>query len=293
MSKQSSVDAVETSETNTESDSREEMLSTNERQTEYYETYGHNLNHANRKLASRLWGWARGRMKDYRRATGIKDSIRQFQFDAVGDLSGKRVLDLGCYDGNSMSVVMAKSADYYLGVDLSQKAIAKLNERLDGIPNAEAQAVDFLSPDFAPEPFDVIYANSVMHHFEHFDAFLSVLRSHLVPGGYVVSFDPLETGAMIRFLRWVYRPFQQDADWEWPFQKKTFRSIEQQFEIASIQGYLGRAKWPIFLATLPGANGLAHKLGVRAAEHDARCANALNRSLWSCMQVAMKLVRVD
>lgn len=277
----------------TETDSRDAMLSTNQRQTEFYDEHGHNLNKSSSGIASRVWGWARNRMKDYRRETGIKDAIRNFQKESLGDLTGKRVLDLGCYDGNSMSIHMAKSCDSYLGVDLSSKAITKLNEKLSDYPNAEGMAVDFLSPDFQPQPFDVIYANSVMHHFEHFDAFLSVLRSHLAPGGYVVSFDPIETAATIRFLRWIYRPFQKDADWEWPFKKNTFPAIEKHFAIDRIQGFLGKAKWPIFLTPIPGANGVAKRLGLSAARYDAIHANKQDRNLWRCMQVAMKLTRKE
>lgn len=276
-----------------ESDSRAEMLSTNQRQTEFYEEHGDNLNKSKTGLPSRIWGWARNRMKDYRRETGIKDAIRTFQMESLGDLTGKRVLDLGCYDGNSMSIHLAKSSESYLGVDLSSKAIARLNDKLSEYPNAEAMSVDFLSPEFRPEPFDVIYANSVMHHFEHFDAFLSVLRGHLVPGGYVVSFDPLESAATIRFLRWIYRPFQKDADWEWPFRQKTFPAIEKHFEIERVQGFLGKAKWPIFLTPIPGAKGIANRFGLSAAHYDSQNANRQNGDLWRCMQVAMKLKRRD
>jgi len=130
-----------------------------------------------------------------------------------------------------------------------------------------------------------------MHHFEDFDAFLSVLRSHVVPGGKVVTFDPLETSLAIRLIRRAYRPFQQDADWEWPFQRSTFEVIEKYFEIEQIQGYLGRSKWPIFLTPIVGAQGIANRLGLAAAMSDQRRATKKNRALWGCMQVAMKLSR--
>ncbi len=271
--------------------SRDAMLSTNKRQKEYYENHGESLNQGKAGLANRIWGWARSRMQSYRTAVGIKDSIRTFQKEAMGDLSDKRVLDLGCYDGNSMSIYLAKSAKGYLGVDLSEKAIARLQERLKDIPGAQGQAVDFLSPDFRPEPFDVVYANGVMHHFEDFDAFLAVLRSHVVPGGKVVTFDPLETSATLRLLRWIYRPFQKDADWEWPFRKSSFATIERHFDIERIQGFLGRAKWPIFLTPIPGAQQIANRLGVAAARSDQRRAVKQGWALWGCMQVAMKLSR--
>ncbi len=270
---------------------RDAMLTVNERQKEFYETHGDNLNKVNSGFAIRIWGAARGLMKEYRRSIGLKKAIRDFQTNSLGDLTGKRVLDLGCYDGNSMSVHLAKTSRSYLGVDLSESAISTLNSKLADFPNATGQAVDFLSPDFRPEPFDVIYANSVMHHFEHFDAFLLVLKSHLVPGGTVVSFDPLETATTLKLIRWLYRPFQKDADWEWPFSKSTFKAIEKHFRINAIQGFLGRAKWPIFLTPIPGTSRLVRRIGIAAAEHDSYHATKQNRALWGCIQVAMKFSR--
>ncbi len=272
-------------------ESRDAMLLTNKRQKAFYETHGQHLNRSSIGLVNRIWGKARSRMQAYRREVGIKKSIRQFQYDAMGDLAGKRVLDLGCFNGNSMSLFLANSAKSYLGIDLSDAAIAQLTQKLVGIPGAAAQAVDFLSPDFRPERFDLVYANGVMHHFEDLDAFLTVLDNHLVPGGKVITFDPLETSAIIRFTRTLYRPFQKDADWEWPFQRTTFATIENYFEIEAIQGYLGRAKWPIFLTPLFGTHGIAKRLGVAAARSDQLRATKQNRALWGCMQVAMILSR--
>ncbi len=271
---------------------RESMLTVNERQKQFYETHGESDKKARKGLATRIWAKARRRcMQDYRRDIGLKQAVRDFQLNALGDLTGKRVLDLGCNDGNSMSVHLAKTSSSYLGVDLSESAIELLNDRIADIPNATGKAVDFLSSDFKPQPFDVIYAHSVMHHFEHFDAFLAILRSHLVPGGMVVTFDPLETAATLKLIRFLYRPFQEDADWEWPFRKSTFSTIEKHFHIDAIQGFLGRAKWPIFLTPIPGTRQLVKRLGVAASKYDYSHATDKNRALWSCIQVAMKLSR--
>jgi len=272
---------------------RDAMLSTNERQKKYYESHGDDLNKVQIDCASQIWGWARSRMQKFRKEVGIKQAIRTFQIEAMGDLSGKRVLDLGCYDGNSMSLYLANSAHSYLGVDLSDSAIATLQEKVAHIPGAGALAIDFLSPDFKPETFDVVYANGVMHHFENFDAFLAVLRGHLAPLGKVITLDPLETSATIRLMRRLYRPYQKDADWEWPFQQSSFATIEKYFEIELIQGFLGRAKWPIFLTPIVGMQRVVKRLGIAAASYDRRFATQQDRPLWRCMQVAMKLSRPD
>lgn len=49
-----------------------------------------------------------------------------------GDLSGKKVLDLGCFAGNHLSVYLAQNAREYIGVDLSEAGILKLNKKAGG-----------------------------------------------------------------------------------------------------------------------------------------------------------------
>lgn len=74
-----------------------------------------------------------------------------------------------------------------LGIDLSERAIDSLNRDLKAAglhgPRMKAEEVDFLSPDFDEAGFDVVYAKSVLHHFEHLGTRLEVLRAKLAPDG--------------------------------------------------------------------------------------------------------------
>jgi hypothetical protein len=40
----------------------------------------------------------------------------------------------------------------------------------------------------------------------------------------------------------MFRPFQNDAAWEWPFEKSNFTLIQKRFEIEGIQGTYGRVE---------------------------------------------------
>jgi len=164
----------------------------------------------------------------------------------AGEVIDKRVLDIRCYGGNELSVYFASNAKEYLGLDLSQTGINMLNEKLKktGNPSASAIQMDFLSHGFDNYgQFDIIYIYSAMHHFQYLNSLLERLDNFVKPGGITISYDPLQTYWLMRLFRAIYRPFQSDADWEFPFDKKTFTLIKNFFKIEKIQGVLNKSKW--------------------------------------------------
>ena len=267
-----------------------EMKRVNAEQKEYYEADGGELRQCG-NLVTRSWSALRNRVALYRNEIGVKQDMRSLHFSWFGDLAGCHVLELGCASGNAVSRYLAGHAASYLGVDLSSVGVAKLNRMLDeyGLDKGRAISVDFLSSEFREGPFDVVYAQGVLHHFRHFGAFLRVLHSHMSPGGRVIAWDPLQTALIPRAVRAAYRPFQSDADWEWPFKKSTFDEIEECFEIRQIQGMMGWSKWPI--ALLPFGVSFAAPLGRRLHAINMKSATTRSRSLWRCMNVATLLVR--
>ena len=269
-----------------------QMERLNQRQKEYYEADGGDLTHAG-NVVTRVWTSFRGRVTQYRNAIGVKQDMRALHYRWFGDLTGCDVMELGCASGNKVSRDLAAQAQSYLGVDLNSVGVGRLNEMLakHQLPNGKAVTADFLSQDFSYGPFDVVYAQGVLHHFRYFDAFLKILHSRLKPGGRVVAWDPLQTALLPRMVRAAYRPFQSDADWEWPFTKETYRKFDQYFDVAEVQGMMGWAKWGIPL--VPFSPNLAEKVGKPLHQRDMRVANQRSRALWRCMNVATLLVRKD
>ena len=267
------------------------MLDANKHQAQYYNpTTERKMN----GISAVWWDLRANKLGAFRHSVGIADDIFAKHVEWMGDLKGKRVLDLGVFRGNKLTKYLAANAGYYLGIDLSTEGIVKLRTKLDraGLHHAEVRTQDFLAPDFTEGEFDVIYAYAVLHHFKHFEVFMQRMHEKLAPGGIIVSYDPLETYPLNWLARRIYRPFQSDSAWEWPFNRKTFKTIQKYFTIDKIQGTLGRSKKGWFYSYLPFWSA-EKKIEMGKAWHqkDLEEAQSLGPKLFNCMQVAMRLVK--
>ena len=268
----------------------EDILEINKKQKEFYNSD----NRGKKNIASSLWTSLRnGLLNDFRKKFDIKDRVYDEHKLWLGDLSDKKILDLGCLQGNYLSLYMAKNAKEYIGIDLSDVAIAHLQKTIEQnqCKNASARAVDFLSPEFTETNFDIIYAYGVLHHFENFDLLISKMKEKLNPNGIIVSYDPLETSLPIKILRTIYRPFQDDKDWEWPFTKKVLAKIQSNFKIEEIRGVLGQSKYGIFINFLPLSHAFKSRVIAKMVDKDWNC-KTLN-DIYPCMHTTMLLRKVE
>lgn len=260
---------------------KEAILENNKKQKEFY-------NNKKKNFATAIWSKVRnGIFTQIKKNIGIQDQSYVLHKEWFGDLSTKKVLDLGCYSGNYWSIHLAENAKEYLGIDLSDVAIAKLNERIKHLPNAEAKAIDFLSDDFTTDKFDLIYAYSVLHHFQDTNILIERLNEKLAKDGEIISYDPLETSLPIKIIRTLYRPFQSDAAWEWPFTKKTFYLYKNAFNIVERRGLLGKTKWITLINILPISNERKTKIGLKWNSQDWNDSRTSDSVLFSCMHLTM------
>lgn len=261
----------------------QEILDVNQKQKEFY-------NNVKQNFFTKKWANLRnGILNKIRKNIGVHDQAYVLHKQWFGDLSNKKVLDLGCFSGNYLSVYLAQNAKSYLGIDLSDVAIAKLNIALEPYPNAKAIAVDFLSDEFTEKDFDLIYAYGVLHHFENIDILIAKLKEKLAPNGTIISYDPLETSIPIKILRTLYRPFQTDAEWEWPFTKKTVRKYHEAFEVIERRGILGKSKWMAVLNFLPISEEKRKKIGQKWHKQDWENSARSDKALFQCMHLTMFL----
>lgn len=260
---------------------QEEIIEINIRQKEFYNTKKKNY-------ATKLWSSLREKtLKKIRKNIGILDQSYDLHKIWFGDLSNKKILDLGCFEGNTLSLMLAENAKEYIGVDLSDIAIAKLNKKLEHFPSAKALSVDFLSDNFTEKDFDLIYAYGVLHHFQSVPLLISKLNDKLAADGEIISYDPLETSLPIKIIRTLYRPFQSDADWEWPFTRKTFFQFDKAFTIVERRGLLGKTKWFFLVNFLPISETKKLEIGKKWHKDDWENSKTSNSSLFSCMHVTM------
>jgi SAM-dependent methyltransferase len=265
-------------------DSKARLINLNAKQRAFYESKAVARTTSKRALNLPTYLWTRLREAQQRseRGSGVSAAMLEKHREWLSDLSDKDVLDLGCFSGNRLSIELAQAARSYLGIDLCAQAIDQLRKKLVSIPGAEAQAVDFLAEGYRNR-FDVIYAHSVLHHFDDFELLCKELRRALRPGGLVVSLDPLQTDPINRLARLAYRPFQADKDWEWPFDGRNFAVIREHFEIEAVQGFRGLSKLG------PLAGPWAPQVARCGCNQDLKHADRFGLPLTLCWIVAMKL----
>ena len=259
----------------------EAILEINKKQKEFY-------NNIKQNFFTKIWANLRnGLLNKIRKNIGIQDQAYLLHKEWFGDLSGKKVLDLGCFTGNYWSYYLAEHSKQYLGIDLSDVAIQKLKEKIKFLPNAKAEAVDFLSYDFAEKEFDLIYAYGVLHHFNSTSVLIDKLNEKLATNGTIISYDPLETSLPIKIIRTIYRPFQSDAGWEWPLTKKTFYQFRSAFNIIERRGVLGKSKWVAFLDILPISENKKKIIGQKWHKQDWDESLTSDSAMFSCMHLTM------
>ncbi|MCZ2826917.1 MULTISPECIES: class I SAM-dependent methyltransferase [unclassified Modestobacter] len=109
---------------------------------------------------------------------------RPAMLDLVGDVRGRRVLDVGCGSGPLAAALRARGA-VVTGFDSSAVMVELARDRLG--EDADVQVADLSAPlPFADGGFDDVTASLVLHYLRDWSAPLAELRRVLRPGGRLV-----------------------------------------------------------------------------------------------------------
>jgi ubiquinone/menaquinone biosynthesis C-methylase UbiE len=125
----------------------------------------------------------------------------RFIMERLGDVTGKRLLDLGCGAGEN-SVYFAKkgarciASDYSPGmVEVALKLAARNGVEIEGA------VVNAMSLDFPDNTFDIVYASNLLHHLPDPATCISEMHRVLKPGGKACFWDPLKHNPAINVYR--------------------------------------------------------------------------------------------
>jgi 2-polyprenyl-3-methyl-5-hydroxy-6-metoxy-1,4-benzoquinol methylase len=99
--------------------------------------------------------------------------------------NGKKVLDLGCYDGTVGSLLQRNGNEVY-GVDISEKPVQLAKQK--GIEAYVADIEDGIP--FPENSFDVVFAGELIEHVFDTVKFLEEVRRMLKKDGYLVLTTP-------------------------------------------------------------------------------------------------------
>jgi 2-polyprenyl-3-methyl-5-hydroxy-6-metoxy-1,4-benzoquinol methylase len=171
---------------------------------------------------------------------------KEFRFKLMGDLHGKRVLDVGCGDGSN-AILMARFGARVTGIDISPKSIELCNRRaeLDGVGgNTQFICSPLETADLLTGSYDIIWGDGVLHHLiPELDGVMRQLVSYAKPGALFVFSEPVCLSPLLRRLR-KRIPIHTDAT-------PNERPLERA-EMATIRRYLPHLelRWFSFLSRL-------------------------------------------
>ncbi len=149
--------------------------------------------------------WAAGTEADRTRVRLAFEALtapeNRFILGLMGDLEGRRVLDLGSGLGES-AVYFALRGARVTATDISPGMCARAVEaaRLQGV-EIEAIATPAERLEVPEGTFDLAYGGNLLHHVADIDATLAAVRRALRPGGRCFFVDPLTYNPAIKVYR--------------------------------------------------------------------------------------------
>jgi 2-polyprenyl-3-methyl-5-hydroxy-6-metoxy-1,4-benzoquinol methylase len=125
----------------------------------------------------------------------------RFMIRQMGDLRGKRVLDVGAGLGES-SVYFALQGAKVTCTDISPKMV-ELAVKLGKLHGVEIEGVVTPGETLGAQPgtYDIVYVANTIHHVTDRKALFAEMHKALKPGGWFFSFDPIAYNPVINVYR--------------------------------------------------------------------------------------------
>ena len=164
--------------------------------------------------------------------------------EAMGDLTGKRLLDVGCGLGES-SVYFAMKGAKVTAVDLSP-GMVECAVNLGKVYGVEIEGITQPGESLGvPEGhYDIVYVANTIHHVTDKRQFFEQIQKALKPGGRFFSFDPLAYNPVINVYRRMATKVRTEDEAPLTFQDvdlagEYFHNVQhQEFWILSLSLFL-------------------------------------------------------
>ncbi|MCS6851387.1 MAG: class I SAM-dependent methyltransferase [Gemmataceae bacterium] len=158
-------------------------------------------------------------------------------FAQLGDVAGRRVLDLGCGHGLA-AIVLARRQAHVTALDLSRGYLREARARAA----AHAVPIDLVQADaerlpFADASFDAVWGHAILHHLR-VDAAANEVRRVLRPGGVAVFCEPWGGNPLLGWARrWLPYAHKERTPDEQPLRPADLQVLRGLFPRLECRGF--------------------------------------------------------
>jgi len=119
----------------------------------------------------------------------------------LGNIEGKKVLDIGCGRGN-LSFYLARKGASVIGIDLSKNFIKFCKNQMNLLNlNVDFRVMNAQIPDFEDNTFDIIVGSRILHHLPDIELFFRECKRLLKKKGFITFIEPLKKNPIVEMNR--------------------------------------------------------------------------------------------
>jgi 2-polyprenyl-3-methyl-5-hydroxy-6-metoxy-1,4-benzoquinol methylase len=158
----------------------------------------------------------------------------EYAFHVLGDVQGKRVLDLGCGSGENIVPLVRRGAKVF-AVDISPELVAAARLRLKMVNlDARLWAGSAYETGLAAESIDVVFCMSLLHHLD-IPAVREEIRRVLKPEGALIVKEPVRFSVRYARLRSWLPDHEDTSEFEHPITRRELAMLEEGFQVQSLR----------------------------------------------------------
>lgn len=141
----------------------------------------------------------------------------------------KKVLDIGCSEGDGSQMLLSLGASYVYGIDISEIFILEAKKR------EKKGIIEFANKDVMKPiqgRFDLIFGRSILHHIDYQEVLKRLFSENLNSQGLMAFMEPLGSNLLIRLNHLIAKStFTPD---ERPFYRSDLKWLKDNFRQINI-----------------------------------------------------------